>query len=112
MAINIIHFLQPLYLAYLISIFVSVFRCVFYNEEKAGKVGVSFAIGRDGVSREVLHFDTQLMKATYLVATFSLFYLVPTWMSCFIYFIAYPVCLISGMSAMKMSPFAAKPKVE
>ena len=112
MVIEIMHFLQPLYLAYLIALAISVYRCVFYNEEKAGKVGVSFTFARDDVNREVLHLDTQLMKATYLVITFALFYLVPTWMSCFIYFIAYPLFLIGGMSAMKMSPVAAKPKVE
>ena len=114
MVIDIIHFLQPLYLAYLVSIFISVYRCVFYNEDKTGKVGISFVIGRDSINREILHIDTQLMKATQLVTTFFLFYLVPTWMSCLIYFIVYRVGLIGGMSLTKtkLVEEATKTKIE
>ena len=100
-SIDIIHFLQPLYLAYLISISISVYRCIFYNEDKTGKVGLSFVVGKDGINREVIHFDTQLIKATQLVTTFFMFYLAPTWMSCFIYFITYRLCLLGGMTMMK-----------
>ena len=114
MVIDIIHFLQPLYLAYLVSIFISIYRCVFYNEDKTGKVGISLVIGRDGINREILHIDAQLMKASQLVATFFLFYLVPTWMSCLIYFIVYRVGLIGGMSLIKtkLVEEAAKTKIE
>ena len=114
MVIDTIHFLQPLYLAYLISISISIYRCVFYNEDKTGKVGLSFVIGKDGIQREIIHIDAQLMKATQLTITFSLFYLVPTWMSCFLYFIVYRLCLIVGMSMMKkkLVEEATKTKVE
>ena len=54
------------------------------------------------------------MKATQLVTTFFLFYLVPTWMSCLIYFIVYRVGIIGGMSLIKtkLVEEAAKTKIE
>ena len=111
LVIDMIHFLQPLYLLSIITLFITVVRCTFYNENQASKVAVSFKSG-NGISRQILHLDTQLLKATDVMVTFALFYMVPAWLSCFMYFIVYNMCLRVPLRMFTLRTLLTKSKVE
>ena len=111
LVISVIHFLQPFYLLYLICICVTLLRCTFFNETTATKVALSFNVG-DGIDRQVLHLDTQLLKATDMAITFMMFYLVPSWISSIVYFIVLRLCLRGALVMMTPRSESSKSKVE
>ena len=88
LVIDVIHFLHPLYLVSIITLFVTIVRCIFYKENQTSKFAISFKSG-NGITRHILHLDTQLLKAADISVTFALFYMTPAWLSCLMYFIVY-----------------------
>ena len=111
LVIDLIHFLHPLYLVSIIALFVTIVRCIFYKENQTSKVAVSFKSG-DGIIRQILHLDTQLLKAADITVTFALFYMLPPWLSCFMYFIIYKLCLRVALRILTPGNVSTKSKVE
>ena len=110
-AIEGVQFLQLLYLIYIFSIFTTLIRCIFYDEERSVKIPISFKT-TDGTYRHILQLDTQLLKATDLATTFIMFYMVPPWISCFVYFVTFKICLRSALLIFGSKTMSLKPKHE
>ena len=111
LVIDVIHFLQPLYLLHLCSTFVSLLRYMFVN----GSGNMKFPIllkTTDGIDRQILQLDNELLKAADLATSFIMFYMVPPWISCFVYFIIFKILFRGFLSIIMSTKRTLKVKVK
>ena len=99
MVVELMAFLQIVYLLYTICFLVSTIRCIFSTEIKTTKVCLFFT-SHDGAKRNVIHIDTQLLKAASLCISFMMFYMVPVKVSCFIYFFLFRQCILGALDVV------------
>ena len=99
MVLELMAFLQIVYLIYTICFLVSTIRCIFSTEIKTTKVCLFFT-SHDGAKRNVIHIDTQLLKAASLCISFMMFYMVPVKVSCFIYFVLFRQCILGALDVV------------
>ena len=111
MVVELMAFLQIVYLLYTISFLVSTIRWIFSTEIKTTKVCLSFT-SHDGAKRNVIHIDTQLLKAASLCINFMMFYMVPVKVSCFIYFFLFRQCIIGALDVVLSRRASTKTKHE
>ena len=75
MVVELMSFLQTLRLLHILSVLFTVLRYMFFNEEDTVKIDISYKKKADGTNQHLLLLDEHLLNATYLAATFIMFYL-------------------------------------
>ena len=94
MVIELMNFLQSLYLLHILCALFTFLRYVFFGGENGAKIALSYKTEEaGGVNHEFLVLDEHLLNATDLAATFIMFYMVPPWVSILFYFIICRICL-------------------
>ena len=91
--VELVNFLQVLYLLHLASVMFSIWQNMFAKkDENNSKFGVHL-VTSDGRNRHILQLDQNLLKAADLATSYILFYMLPPWISLFVFYIIVRVCI-------------------